>query len=75
MSRALIAIIGTYALVPLFCTPIYFCFTIQTFAASGAPNATLYKVYKLIGGLQFLIYCLFELKYTITKYFVCFKER
>lgn len=44
MSRAVIAIIGTYCLVPLFCTPIYFCFTIQTFTANGALNATLYKV-------------------------------
>lgn len=50
MSRALIAIIGTYALVPVFCMPVYFCFTIQTFSPTEEPNATLYKVRNISMG-------------------------
>ncbi|KAJ6220186.1 hypothetical protein RDWZM_005998 [Blomia tropicalis] len=44
ISRALCMIALTYMIVPLFCIPVFFCFTIQPFTHYQLPNATLYKV-------------------------------
>lgn len=44
MAQARMAIISTYCVVPLFCIPVFVCFTIHPFHRKEYPNETLYKV-------------------------------